>query len=266
MNKTFKNKLIVFTLVAPGVVVFFSAVFIPIILSAYFGMTDSTGLNNMNFIGFKNFIELFTNDPIFWSSLVHSFLIGLGYIIIQHPICIIIALMLDKLSGKKEKFFRAVFFIPSVISVVVVTKMWVFLYNPDFGLFNKLLDMIGLGMLKQQWLGDTNISFQCIMAMTIWIGFGYGLLMYYAGIKGIPEEMYEAAKIDGASGIKLLTKITLPLLSPIIKVNVTFAIINALKQMEIVYIATNGGPANSTQVLANYLYSKAFKMRSRYLS
>ena len=258
MTKTLQNRWTIFSLVAPGILVFFGAVFFPIILSVYYGMTDSTGINDMKFIGLRNYIELITRDDVFWTALLHSFLIGVGYIVLQHPVCVVLAVMLDKLSGKMEKFFRAVYFVPSVVSVVIVTKMWVYMYNSDFGIFNKLLEMIGLGQYKQQWLGDTNISFLCILIMTTWIGFGYGFLMYYAGIKGIPEELYEAARIDGASELKLYTRIMLPLLSPIIKVNVTLAMINALKQMEIIYLATNGGPANSTQVLANYLYSKAF--------
>jgi raffinose/stachyose/melibiose transport system permease protein len=92
----------------------------------------------------------------------------------------------------------------------------------------------------------------------MWQGFGWGMLIYYAGLKGIPEEMYEAAEIDGADGIKLYTRITLPLIQPVIRVNVTLAVISALKQMETIYLTTNGGPGNSSQFLANYLYIKAF--------
>ncbi|MCT4597743.1 MAG: sugar ABC transporter permease [Vallitalea sp.] len=259
MQKTLSNKFVIFTLVLPGILMFFAAILFPIILSIYYGMTDSMGIGNMNFIGLKNYIYLLTKDEVFYKALVNSFLIGIAYIFIQHPICILFAIMLDRVSGKLEKFFRTVYFIPSVIAVVVVTKLWVYLYNPEFGVFNKILVFIGLGEYQQQWLGDVNLAFPSVLVMTIWIGFGWGLLMYYAGVKGIPNEMYEAAKIDGAGTVKIHTKITIPLLSPIIRVNIVLAMINALKQMEIIYISTDGGPANSTQVVANYLYSKAFK-------
>jgi raffinose/stachyose/melibiose transport system permease protein len=259
MQKTLSNKFVIFTLVLPGILMFFAAILFPIILSIYYGMTDSMGIGNMNFIGLKNYIYLLTKDEVFYKALINSFLIGIAYIFIQHPICILFAIMLDSVSGKLEKFFRTVYFIPSVIAVVVVTKLWVYLYNPEFGVFNKILVFIGLGEYQQQWLGDVNLAFPSVLVMTIWIGFGWGLLMYYAGVKGIPNEMYEAAKIDGAGTIKIHTKITIPLLSPIIRVNIVLAMINALKQMEIIYISTDGGPANSTQVVANYLYSKAFK-------
>ncbi|MCT4544510.1 MAG: sugar ABC transporter permease [Vallitalea sp.] len=259
MQKTLSNKFVIFTLVLPGIVMFFAAILFPIILSIYYGMTDSRGIGNMEFVGLENYIYLLTKDKVFFKALKNSFLIGIAYIFVQHPICIIFAIMLDNVSGKLEKFFRTVYFIPSVIAVVVVTKLWVYLYNPEFGVFNKILVSLGLGEYQQQWLGDVNLAFPSVLVMTIWIGFGWGLLMYYAGIKGIPKEMYEAAKIDGAGTIKIHTKITIPLLSPIIRVNIVLAMINALKQMEIIYISTDGGPANSTQVVANYLYSKAFK-------
>lgn len=259
MQKTMSNKFTIFTLVAPAVLLFFLAVFFPIILSVYYGMTDATGIGSMEFVGMKNYIHLLTKDTVFYKALWHSILIGIAYIFVQHPLCIIFAILLDKVSGRLEKVFRAIYFVPSVVSVVVVTKLWVYLYNPEFGLFNKILVAIGLGNYQQQWLGDVNIAFPSILVMTVWIGFGWGLLMYYAGIKGIPNELYEAAKIDGAGTLKIHTKITIPLLTPIIRVNVVLAMINALKQMEIIYISTEGGPANSTQVVANYLYSTAFK-------
>lgn len=258
MHKVLNNKTAIFYLVAPGILVFIFAVFAPIFLSVYFGMTSYTGIGQAEFIGLKNFKEIIVSDDVFWRSLLNALLLGIGFIVLQHPFCILFAIIIDKLGGKKEKFFRAVFFIPCVISVVVTTKMWVNIMDPQFGLLNKVLDLAGLGVLKHEWLGDPTIALLSILLILIWQGFGWGMLFYYAGLKGIPEELYEAARIDGATGIKLYTRITLPLLAPVIRVNVTLAIIAALKQMETVYLATNGGPVNSTQFLANYLYTKAF--------
>ncbi len=252
------NRTTIVLLMAPGLLVFCLAILFPLILSGYLGLTDSHGISDARFIGFQNFVELLTNDNVFWSSLLNALLLGLGYVLIQHPICVLLAVLLDKLSGKLELFFQILFFIPAMISVVVVTKLWVNVYNPSFGLLNNLLQAVGLGDFKQEWLADYNLALPSLLAMTIWIGFGYGFLLYYAGIKGVPEELYEAARIDGAGEWRVLFKITLPLLKPVIIVNVTLAMINALKQMEVVYLATGGGPANATQFVANYLYSKAF--------
>ena len=258
MHKVLTNKTAIFYLVAPGILVFIFAVFAPVFLSAYFGMTNYTGIGQAQFIGMKNFRDIIVSDGVFWRSLLNALLLGSGFIVLQHPFCILFAIIIDRLGGKKEKFFRAVFFIPCVISVVVTTKMWVCIMDPQFGLLNKVLEFIGLGILKSEWLGDPKVALLSILFILIWQGFGWGMLFYYAGLKGIPGELYEAARIDGATGLKLYSKITLPLLAPVIRVNFTLAIIAALKQMETVYLATNGGPVNSTQFLANYLYIKAF--------
>lgn len=258
MHKLLRDKKTIFLLMFPGLVIFVFAVFLPIMLSIYYGMTDWSGIGVPKLIGFKNFNELIFHDMIFWTSLRNALFLGIAFIFIQHPLCITFAIILDRLGGKSEKIFRAVFFIPCVISVAVTSKMWVGIYDPQYGLLNKVLDILGLGVLKLQWLGDYKIVLWSVFIILMWQGFGWGMLIYYAGLKGIPEEMYEAAKIDGADGITLYTRITLPLIQPIIRVNVTLAVISALKQMETIYLTTNGGPGNSSQFLANYLYIKAF--------
>lgn len=258
MHNILRNKRVIVSLVLPGMLLFIFAVLAPIILSIYFGMTDYTGVGSPNYVGLKNYKNILLNDPTFLHSLRNALLLGLGFVFLQHPFCIAFAILVDRVKGKAEKFFRAVYFIPCVISVVVTSSMWVNIYNPDFGLLNKVLDALNLGFLKQEWLGNQHIAIWSLLFILIWQGFGWGLLIYYAGIKGISEEMYEAAKIDGATGLKIHTKITIPLLKPVIRVNVTLAIISALKQMETVYLTTNGGPGDSTQFLANYLYIKAF--------
>lgn len=166
--------------------------------------------------------------------------------------------MIDKIGGTAEKIFRAIFFIPCVISVVVTSKMWVQIYDSQYGLLNKILDMLHLGFLKQEWLGNPKLVLGSLFVIIMWQGFGWGMLIYYAGVKGISEDVYEAARIDGAGGFKLFYSITFPLLQPVIKINVTLAMISAFKQMETIYLTTNGGPGNSSQFLANYLYIKAF--------
>ena len=118
-----------------------------------------------------------------------------------------------------------------------------------------------LTLLKHAWLGESSTALGSMLFILIWAGFGWGLLFYYAGLKGIPEDLYEAAGLDGASGLKLHLRITVPLLSPVITVQVTLAMITALKQMELVFLTTNGGPGDSTQFLAVYLYNKAFSSK-----
>lgn len=257
MNSLFSNKAVILSLILPAVLLFCFAILMPIILSFYYGMTDYTGMGDANFIGLDNF-KAIMQDKIFWQSLLHAVLLAAGFIFIQHPICMLFAVLLDKLTGKWESFFRAAYFIPNVIAVTVIASMWVFVLNPNYGLINTFLRAIGLEALAQQWLGDPGIALYSVLVVLMWHGFGWGLLIYYAGIKGIDPQLHEAAAMDGANGWKTFFKITLPQMKPVIRVNVTLAVISALKQMETVYLMTNGGPGYSTQFLANYLYIKAF--------
>lgn len=258
MNALYSNKPVILSLVLPAVLLFCFAILMPIILSVYYGMTDYMGMGEAHFVGFENFKKILFEDGIFWQSLLHAGLLAIGFVFIQHPICMLFAVLLDKVTGKWESFFRAAYFIPNVIAVTVIAAMWVFILNPNYGLINTFLRAIGLDALAQQWLGDPGIALYSVLMVLIWHGFGWGLLIYYAGIKGIDPQLYEAAAIDGANGRQTFFKITLPQMKPVIRVNVTLAVISAMKQMETVYLMTNGGPGNSTQFLANYLYIKAF--------
>lgn len=258
MHKVLTDKKTILLLTLPGLFVYTFAILAPIFLSVYIGMTDWSGIDKPVFVGLKNFKTILFSDMTFWKSLYHALLLALSYLFIQHPIALTFAILIDKIGGRAEKIFRTIFFIPAIIPIIVTSRMWVSLYDPQYGLINKALDLFHLGFLKQQWLGDPKTVLASLIVIMMWQGFGWALLIYYAGLKGIPEELYEAARIDGATGFNLYTKITLPLLKPVIKVNFTIAIIYALKQMETVYLTTNGGPGDASQFIANYLYIKAF--------
>ncbi|WP_110930426.1 carbohydrate ABC transporter permease [Paenibacillus bouchesdurhonensis] len=259
MQKILGNKLSIFIFVLPGILLFILMLLAPIVLSGFYSFTETMGPGTkIAMVGWDNYRNLLFHDPRFWISLRNALLLGLGFIFVQHPLCILFALLLDRIGGKGEKAFRTIFFIPCVISIVVISKMWLSILDPSFGVFNKFLTSIGLGSLNHAWLADPNTALWSLLLILIWWGFGWGLLYYYAGVKGIPEDVYEAARIDGASGIKLHWKITIPLLSPMISVQVTLAIVMALKQMEGVYLTTGGGPGDATQFLGVYLYTKAF--------
>lgn len=258
MHKILRDKKTIILLLLPGLFFFTFAILFPIILSFYYSLTNWSGIGKIQIIGFENYKNILFNDTTFWTSLKNAFILGVAFIIIQHPIGFIFALMLDKLGGKFEKIFRTILFLPCVISIVVTSKMWASIYDPQYGMLNKLLDFLHLGNLKGEWLADPKLVLGSLIVILIWQGFGWCVLIYYAGIKGIPEDIYEAARIDGAGIFKMLTKITVPLMTPVISINITLALISALKQMETVYLTTNGGPGDVSQFLANYLYIKAF--------
>lgn len=256
MKKLYSNKLVILSLVLPGVLLFVFAILAPICLSVYYGFTNYTGMGSFDFIGFDNYKTLL-HDQAFWTSLRNSLFLAIGFICVQHPLALIVAAVLDKLGGKGENFFRCVYFIPNVISVAVIAYLWKFIYNPDFGLLNNIIKFFG-GKGDINWFNyDTAIW--AVLIVLVWHGFGWGMLIYYTGIKNIDPVLYEAAAIDGATPVQTFLRVTLPLMKPVIQVNVTMAVISALKQMETVYLLTNGGPNNSTQFAANYLYQQAFK-------
>ena len=256
MKKLYGNKLVILSLVLPGLLLFVFAILAPICLSVYYGFTDYSGMGTADFIGLANYKELL-HDKAFAISLRNSLLLAIGFICVQHPLAMIVAAVLDKLGGKGENFFRCVYFIPNVISVAVIAYLWKFIYNPDFGLLNNIIKAFG-GKGDINWF-STDTAIWSVLIVLIWHGFGWGMLIYYTGIKNIDPTLYEAAAIDGASQTQTFLRITLPLMKPVIQVNVTMAVISALKQMETVYLLTNGGPGNSTQFAANYLYQQAFK-------
>lgn len=255
MKKMYSNKWVILSLIAPGILTFLFAILGPICLSFYYGLTDFSGLGKANFIGLENYRVLF-QDKAFWTSLRNSLFLAVGFICIQHPLAIMTAAILDKLQGKAEGFFRCVYFIPNVISIAIIAYLWKFIYNPSFGLLNNILKIFGYNN-EINWLGS-GTAIWAVLIVLIWHGFGWGMLIYYTGIKNIDPVLYEAAAIDGSDSKTTFIKITLPLMKPVIQVNVTLAVIAALKQMETVYLLTNGGPGNETQFLANYLYKQAF--------
>ncbi len=256
MDKLYRNKLVISTLILPGLLLFLFAILGPIILSVFYGFTDYSGMGSYNMIGFENFLNLLKDDK-FGLALRNSLLLALGFLLIQHPIAIIVAVVLDKLRGRAEGIFRCIYFIPNVISVAVIAFLWKSVYNPDFGFLNKVLAFLGFsGQIN--WLSQENAIWS-VLVVLIWHGFGWGMLIYYTGIKNIDPVLYEAASIDGADQKNTFLRITLPLMKPVIQVNVTMAIISALKQMETVYLLTGGGPGDSTQFTANYLYQQAFE-------
>ena len=256
MHKVYSDKRTIFILVFPALLTFAFAILAPILLSIFYGFTDYSGMGAFNFVGLENYKNLI-HDKIFWSSIRNSFFLAIGFIFIQHPLAMITAAVLDRKKGKAEGVFRCIYFIPNVISVAVIAYLWKFIYNPNFGLLNNLVKLFG-GTGRINWLG-TGRALWSVLIVLIWHGFGWGMLIYYTGIKNIDPTLYEAAAIDGAGNAQTFLRVTLPLMRPVIQVNVTLAIISALKQMETVYLLTNGGPGNETQFLANYLYKMAFQ-------
>ena len=263
MTNLFTNKRTVLALVGPGVAIMMFAIVAPILLSVYYSFTDWSGFGGKSFIGFTNYKEVLTADPVFWRSLYNALLLLLTTIFIQNVIAFVLAAFLKRLQENLSLFLRTMYFIPAILSVVVITKLWVNILNPNFGLLNKLLGSIGLEALQFNWLSDPKTALGSVIFITVWHGFGWALLFYYSGLTTVPEELHEAAIVDGANAFQRYKSIIIPHMLPVISSVIIIDITSCLKQMEIPMLSTGGGPGNTTQFVAYHLYEQAFRF-SRY--
>lgn len=244
-------------LVFPGLFFMVIAIGVPLVLSLYYSAMNWAGFGKMSFIGLGNYQEIL-HDTTFWKSLSHALILAAVTLFIQNPLAFILSAFLSQIK-RGGHFFRTLYFVPAVISVVVITKMWVHIFNPTYGMLNKLLHAVGLHQFAIGWLSNPNTALGTVIFIIIWHGFGWAMLFYYTGLMTVPKDLEEAARIDGASWIQLYTKIIIPYIMPVIQSVAIIGIIACLKQMEVVYLSTEGGPGDITQFVANYLYIKAFK-------
>lgn len=242
----------------PALLIFLIFVMIPIFWSAYYGLFDWKGIGTAKFIGLGNYLEA-VQDPIFWLSFKNNMLVVVASVFGQVPIALILALCLLK-NTWFHKFIRSSVFMPMVLSSVVVGIIWGYIYHPEIGILNFLLDGLGLSSLKQLWLADPNISMYSLMVPIIWNYIGPYLIIFIAALQNIPSEIDDASKIDGAERSRKLFSVTLPMIWDTIKVAVVLCISGSLKAFDLIYIMTNGGPAHSTEVLASYMYNNTFSI------
>lgn len=241
---------------APALLLFSVFVIIPIVWSAYYGFFDWKGIGDAKYIGFDNFSEVL-RDPIFWKSFKNNMLVVVASVFGQVPIALVLALLLMR-NTRLHKFIRSAVFMPMVLSSVVVGIIWSYIYHPEIGILNFLLDSFGLESWKRQWLSDPDISMYSLMVPIVWNYIGPYLIMFMAALKNIPGDMDDAAMIDGAQGARKLFSLTLPMIWDTIKVAVVLCISGSLKAFDLIYIMTGGGPAHSTELLASYMYNNTF--------
>lgn len=256
MDKVFSNKRDIAIFVGPTLLLFIAIVLVPIVVSSYYSLLDWNGISKGTFIGLDNYVEMFTSSRAL-HSMKNSLLFAGASVFIQLPISLLLALILA--SGiKGEGFYRTVYFIPVLISTVVIAQLWSKIYNADYGLLNTLLENIGLGNLAQDWLGQRETALVSSFIPTLWQYVGYHMLLMYAGAKSVSPEVIEAAKIDGASRIRTAFSVVIPLMKPILKVSLVFSVIGALKIFDLIYVLTGGGPFFTTEVPSTLMYTTIF--------
>ncbi len=245
--------------VLPALVVLGVFVYLPLVQNFVFSTQESdiyTG--TQEFVGLENYEKLL-GDPIFWSALGNNVLYAVLSIVFQVGGALILAAVIESLrSSRWRKALRAIYFIPSAISLTVAGLLFYFIYEPKLGMLNHALSAIGLGDLAQPWLGQESTAMVSIIAMSQWQGFGYSTLLFAVAIQRIPSELYEAASLDGIGAFGRFFHVTVPLVREMTGLMMIVTMSGAFQVFNEVMVMTSGGPNNSTQVLATWLYRSGF--------
>ena len=263
MKKLYSNKYHILIFLLPALILFCGVLIAPIGASAYYSLFDWKGIGPKTFIGLANYKELFTSNSIgFMKALGNSLLLAALSVCLQLPLALALALTLGK-KIRGERAFLSVYFMPVLISTVVIGQLWLKIYNPDYGILNVFLRAVGLENWTRIWLGTKQTALGAVLAPTLWQYVGYHMLLLYAGVKSVPPELREAAMLDGASDGQVNRYIVLPYIKPIIRIIVIFAVTGSLKSFDLIYVLTNGGPMHATEVPSTLRISMLF-LRNRY--
>lgn len=262
-TKSNKKSLYGYLFIAPPFIGFILFALIPIVYSLYISLTTFDLFHDPAFIGFQNYQKLFTDDPLFWKSLVNTVYSLLG-IPLGMAISLLVAMGLTK-DIKGINFFRTAFFIPSVCSIVAVTLLWKWIYNGNYGVLNSFLAMVGIK--GPDWLNSTTWAMPSLIIQGVWGGIGGTMVLYIAALKNVPRSLYEAAEIDGANRFNKFWHITIPCISPTTFYLAITGVIGGMQAFVPFQLMTNGGPDYSTTTIVLYLYNNAFKyMKMGYAS
>lgn len=248
------NKWVIALYVLPALLLIAVLIFIPLVLTGYYGLMKWDGIGAMEFIGLENYINAI-QDRHFWDSAWHSFLLAV-FSTVSLLIYLAISLVLaSKIKG--SDLLRKIYLIPMLLSSVAIAQLWIKVFNPTNGILNTLLKMFGVDN-PPSWLAEPSVVLYAIIIPILWQYAGFYILIYYAALKNIPESIIEAARIDGATPLQIALKIKLPLIMSIVKVTIVLAVVGSLKYFDLIYVMTGGGPNGASEVMASYMYKLAF--------
>lgn len=259
MNKTKLSAVTLF--LGPSLLIIALFFFLPVITAFVMSFTDFDiyalgNLEYLRFIAFKNYSTLLS-DPLFWTAIKNTFY----FVLVGGPLSVAASLAAAVLLNSKfirfKGVFRLIYFLPVVTTHVAVSIVWRYIYHPRFGLLNYLLGFVGIGPVD--WLGDPNWSMPAIILLVVWKNFGYNMVIFIAGLQNIPEELYEAASIEGASAWQQFKHITIPQLAPTTLFISVITMIGYFQLFAESYVMTQGGPLNSTLSIVLYMYQEGFR-------
>ncbi len=244
---------------APAIAVFAVFMFWPLVKVVWISLQKTSGFGIARWVGLRNYQDILA-DPIFWRALLNTTL----YTALSVPLCLVAGLAAALLLNKRmpaRGLLRAIYYMPAVISGVSSALIAVWMFNEDLGIVNRLLDLLGLDPVH--WQSEGLPAMLSLVAVGLWIGLGFNMVVYLAALQGIPRQVYEAARCDGASRWQTLRSITIPSLAPTTFFLVVIGIINSFQVFDIVYVMTGGGPGNSTTMLVTYAYTTGFEQRQQ---
>jgi len=253
-----QDLLTIFLFLLPSFILFLLFIIYPIFRASYFSLFNWNGLGPAtDFVGLNNYKQILT-DQVFIKAITNCLIIVVLSLTIQLPLALMLAILVGRdLPGRA--FFRAIFFLPYVISEVITAIIWMGLFSPDpeRGFINALLVLIP-GVEPQAFLGDINQVMTCIFIVLTWKFFGFHMLLFMAGLQNIPKEFEEAAMIDGANRWQTIRNVTIPLLGSTIRTCILLSVLGSLTQFNLIWIMTRGGPVNASEVMSTYMYRYAF--------
>ncbi|MBP1990150.1 carbohydrate ABC transporter permease [Paenibacillus eucommiae] len=229
----------------------------PNIVSVYYSFLEWNGISEPKFVGLDNFVYMF-QDKYVWRALYHNLLLIVTVPFLTVYISLILSYLLTNKHYFEAKVYRVLFFVPNILAIVVIALLWAFIYDGSYGMLNALLKVIGIDMNEYYWLAEKSTALWALLPPMIWSGVGLYVIIFMNAMKTIPSSLYEAAILEGASHTTRLFKITIPLLSPIIRIGFLFLALGVFKGFEFMLILTNGGPSGATEVIGLYMFSMAF--------
>ncbi len=254
-----ENKWIGWLYLLPGLLIYLGFTFYPILETVRTSFYEWNGFSaQRDWIGLRNYQALFS-DTQFISAFLHNLVFILFYCILPVFIGLLLASVLSRKALPGMTLFRTVLFLPQVISMVVVGVIWRWIFNPQFGPLNVLLNALGLRGLTRAWLGDFALALPAVGSIGTWVQYGFCMILFLAGMQHISEEYYEASSLDGANAFQQFVHITIPGLRAEIGVALVTTIIAALRVFDLVYVTTRGGPGNATLVVGFLIYRSAFQ-------
>ena len=256
MDKVRSNKLAIAVMILPGLTLYIVFIIVPLFMTLGGGFFSIDLINPPVFVGFRNFTDLF-NDRLFFVAINNSFQSVIIHIFLGIIPVIVVGALLQRVKPRLQSVMTSVFLYPLVLSVVVVSIMWVNIYNPDISPINTLFRTMGIDA-NPLWLSDTRFSLFLVITTALWQWFGYGVIIVFAGIKSIPRHYMDAAYIDGAGGLQTFFRITMPLLAEKLKVIYIFYIIGGVATFTHNMVMTNGGPGTSSLTILLHIFRTVF--------